>query len=96
MRQQPEWHSRMGQAQMEFLARECLESMERQHRREQRDLDARREIQNLINRLLESENAKLKAQRRADDLEERRSQVSDRKLRDRDAISELEALKTEF
>ncbi|KAL3668594.1 hypothetical protein V7S43_006676 [Phytophthora oleae] len=94
MRQQQEWQSWMEQAQMEFLARERLESMERERRREQRDLDARPEIQNLTDRLLESENARLEAQRRADDLEERRSQVSDRKLRDRDAISELEALKT--
>ncbi|KAK1932281.1 hypothetical protein P3T76_012275 [Phytophthora citrophthora] len=94
MRQQQEWQSRMEQAQMEFLARERLESMERDRRREQRDLEARREIQTLTDRLLKSENARLEAERRADDAEERRSLVSERKLRNRDAISELETLKS--
>ncbi|KAL3656158.1 hypothetical protein V7S43_015874 [Phytophthora oleae] len=47
--------------------------MEREHRREHRDLEARREILTLTDRLLEFENAKLEAHRRADDLEERRS-----------------------
>ncbi|KAK1943672.1 hypothetical protein P3T76_005068 [Phytophthora citrophthora] len=94
MRQQQEWQSRMEQAQMEFWARERLESMERDRRREQRDLEARREIQTLTDRLLKSENARLEAERRADDAEERRSLVSERKLRNRDAISELETLKS--
>ncbi|POM79742.1 Hypothetical protein PHPALM_2517 [Phytophthora palmivora] len=94
MRQQQEWQSRMEQAQMEFLARERLESMERDRRREQRDLEARREIQTLTDRLLESENARLEAERRADDAEERRSLVSESKPRSR-SVAELEELKSD-
>ncbi|POM79456.1 Hypothetical protein PHPALM_2872, partial [Phytophthora palmivora] len=90
MRQQQEWQSRMEQAQLEFLARERLESMERDRRREQRDLEARREFQTLTDRLLESENARLEAERRADDAEERRSLVSE-KFADRWRQREAEA-----
>ncbi|KAG1698269.1 hypothetical protein DVH05_015258 [Phytophthora capsici] len=77
MRQQQEWQARMEQAQMEFLAQERLASMERERHREQRHLEARRQIQTLTDRLLESEKARLDAQRRAEDLEERRSRVSE-------------------
>ncbi|POM59422.1 LOW QUALITY PROTEIN: hypothetical protein PHPALM_31853 [Phytophthora palmivora] len=89
MRQQREWQSRMEQAQMEFLARERLDSMERDRRREQR------EIQMLTDRLVESENARLEAERRADDAEERRSLVSESKLRSR-SVAELETLKSDL
>ncbi|POM61393.1 hypothetical protein PHPALM_29596 [Phytophthora palmivora] len=95
MRQQQEWQSRMEQAQMEFLARERLESMERDRRREQRDVEARREIQTLTDRLLESENTRLEAERRADDAEERRSLVSESKPRSR-SVAELETLKSDL
>ncbi|KAL3656360.1 hypothetical protein V7S43_018804 [Phytophthora oleae] len=93
MKQQQEWLSRMEQAQLEFLARASLESMERERRRQQRDLEARREIPTLTDRLLEFENVWLEAQRRADDFEERTSLVSDSKRRYRDLTSELETLK---
>ncbi|KAL3662799.1 hypothetical protein V7S43_012201 [Phytophthora oleae] len=96
MRQQQEWQSRMEQTQSEFLAQERLASMERERRREQRDLDARRQIQTFTDRLLVSENARLEAQRRADDLEERRSQTSDRKSRDLEPFSEIERLRNEL
>ncbi|POM68696.1 Hypothetical protein PHPALM_15111 [Phytophthora palmivora] len=95
MRQQQERQSRMEQAQMEFLARERLESMERDRRRVQRDLEARREIQTLTDRLLESENARLEAERRADDAEQRRSLVSESRLRSR-SVAELETLKLDL
>ncbi|POM80181.1 Hypothetical protein PHPALM_2015 [Phytophthora palmivora] len=95
MRQQQEWQSRMEQAQMGFLARERLESMERDRRREQRDLEARREIQTLTDRLLKSENARLEAERRTDDAEERRSLVSESKPRTR-SVAELETLKSDL
>ncbi|POM80324.1 Hypothetical protein PHPALM_1855 [Phytophthora palmivora] len=85
----------MEQAQMEFLTRERLESMERDRRREQRGLEARREIQTLTDRLLESENARLEAERRADDAEERRSLVSESKPRSR-SVAELETLKSDL
>ncbi|KAL3674052.1 hypothetical protein V7S43_000004 [Phytophthora oleae] len=86
----------MEQTQREFLAQERLAFMERQPRREQRDLDARRQIQTLTDRLLESENASLEAQRRADDLEEHRSQASDRKPRDLETFPDIERLRTEL
>ncbi|POM70431.1 LOW QUALITY PROTEIN: Hypothetical protein PHPALM_13133 [Phytophthora palmivora] len=91
MRQQQEWQSLMEQAQMGFLARERLESMERDRRREQsgsktRDPDAHRPL---------SENARLEAERRADDAEERRSLVSESKPRSR-SVAELEELKSDL
>ncbi|EGZ18863.1 hypothetical protein PHYSODRAFT_332592 [Phytophthora sojae] len=50
LRQQQEWQARMEHEQREFLARERLDALERERLREQRDLDARRQIQELTDR----------------------------------------------
>uniref|UniRef100_H3HAJ9 Retrotransposon gag domain-containing protein n=1 Tax=Phytophthora ramorum TaxID=164328 RepID=H3HAJ9_PHYRM len=64
----------MENEQKEFLARERLEAMERERRRDQRDLDARRHVQELTDRLVRAETARLEAERRAQDLEARQTQ----------------------
>ncbi|POM79359.1 LOW QUALITY PROTEIN: Hypothetical protein PHPALM_2995, partial [Phytophthora palmivora] len=64
LRQQQEWQARMEQEQREFLARERLDAMERERLREQRDLDARRQIQELTDRLVHAEVARRDAERR--------------------------------
>ncbi|POM80356.1 Hypothetical protein PHPALM_1816 [Phytophthora palmivora] len=69
LRQQQEWQARMEQEQREFLARERLDALERERLREQRDLDARRQIQELTDRLVHAEIARREAERRAQDVE---------------------------
>ncbi|POM68627.1 Hypothetical protein PHPALM_15194 [Phytophthora palmivora] len=68
------WLARMEQEQREFLARERLEALERERLREQRDLDARRQIQELTNRLVHAEIARRDAERRAQDVEAHQAQ----------------------
>ncbi|POM79856.1 LOW QUALITY PROTEIN: Hypothetical protein PHPALM_2377, partial [Phytophthora palmivora] len=69
LRQQQEWQARMEQEQREFLARERLDALERERLREQRDLDARRQIQELTDRLVHAEVARRDAERRMKDAE---------------------------
>ncbi|EGZ18814.1 hypothetical protein PHYSODRAFT_332551 [Phytophthora sojae] len=76
LRQQQEWQARMEQEQREFLARERLDALERERLREQRDLDARRQIQELTDRLVHAEIARGEAERRAQDVEARQTQCS--------------------
>ncbi|POM72630.1 Hypothetical protein PHPALM_10618 [Phytophthora palmivora] len=59
----------MEQEQREFLARERLDALERERLREQRDLDARRQIQELTDRLVHAEIARRDAERRMKDAE---------------------------
>jgi len=66
----------MEQAQQEFLARERLDAMERERRREQRDLESRRHVQELTDQLVRAETARLEAERRAQDLDRQRVQES--------------------
>ncbi|POM65073.1 Hypothetical protein PHPALM_19286 [Phytophthora palmivora] len=64
----------MEQEQREFLAREHLDALERERLREQRDLDARRQIQELTDRLVHAEIARREAERRAQDVEVHQAQ----------------------
>ncbi|EGZ27927.1 hypothetical protein PHYSODRAFT_321638 [Phytophthora sojae] len=66
----------MEQEQREFLARERLDALERERLREQRDLDARRQIQELTDRLVHAEVARGEAERRAQDVEACETQSS--------------------
>ncbi|POM77944.1 Hypothetical protein PHPALM_4596, partial [Phytophthora palmivora] len=74
LRQQQEWQARMEQEQREFLARERLDALERERLREQRDLDARRQIQELTDRLVHAEIARRDAERRMQDVEAHKTQ----------------------
>ncbi|POM71980.1 Hypothetical protein PHPALM_11382 [Phytophthora palmivora] len=74
LRQQQEWQARMEQEQREFLARERLDALERERFREQRDLDARRHIQELTDRLVHAEVVRRDAGRRMQDVEARQTQ----------------------
>ncbi|EGZ07945.1 hypothetical protein PHYSODRAFT_250253 [Phytophthora sojae] len=76
LRQQQEWQARMEQEQREFLAIECLDALERECLREQRNLDARRQIQELTDHLVHAEIARGEAERRAQDVEARQTQSS--------------------
>ncbi|POM57533.1 LOW QUALITY PROTEIN: Hypothetical protein PHPALM_37940 [Phytophthora palmivora] len=69
LRQQQEWQARMEQEQREFLTRERLDALERERLREQRDLDARRQIQELTDHLVQ----KLPGEMRNGDVEERQT-----------------------
>ncbi|EGZ22997.1 hypothetical protein PHYSODRAFT_253703 [Phytophthora sojae] len=71
-----EWQARMEQEQREFLARERLDALERERLKEQRDLDARRQIQELTDHLVHAEIARGEAERRAKDVESRQTQSS--------------------
>ncbi|EGZ10492.1 hypothetical protein PHYSODRAFT_337304 [Phytophthora sojae] len=71
-----EWQVRMEQEQREFLAGERLDALERERLREQRDLDARRQIQELTDRLIHAEIARGEAERHAQDVEARQTQSS--------------------
>ncbi|POM65397.1 Hypothetical protein PHPALM_18893 [Phytophthora palmivora] len=74
LRQQQEWQPRMEQEQREFLARERLDALERERLREQRDLDARRQIQELTDRLVHAEIARRDAERRMQNVEAYKTQ----------------------
>ncbi|POM73205.1 Hypothetical protein PHPALM_9968 [Phytophthora palmivora] len=74
LRRQQEWQARMEQEQREFLARERLDALELERLREQRDLDARRQIQELTDRLVHAEIARREAERRAQDVEVHQAQ----------------------
>ncbi|EGZ11341.1 hypothetical protein PHYSODRAFT_338054 [Phytophthora sojae] len=76
LRQQQEWQARLEQEQREFLARERLDALERERLREQCDLYARRQIQELTDRLVHAEIARGEAERRAQDVEARQTQRS--------------------
>ncbi|KAG6619906.1 uncharacterized protein IUM83_05753 [Phytophthora cinnamomi] len=73
-----EWQARMEQEQREFLARERLDALERERLREQRDLEARHQIQELTDRLVQAEIARGEAERRAQGLEVRQAQDATR------------------
>ncbi|EGZ17740.1 hypothetical protein PHYSODRAFT_331670 [Phytophthora sojae] len=88
LRQQQEWQARMEQEQREFLARERLDALERERLREQRDLDARRQIQELTDRLVHAEIARGGAERRAQDVEARQTQSSTETQRMTQSITE--------
>ncbi|EGZ05801.1 hypothetical protein PHYSODRAFT_253056 [Phytophthora sojae] len=66
----------MEQEQREFPARERLDALEGELLWEQRDLDARRQIQELTDRLVHAEIAWGEAKRRAQDVEARQTQSS--------------------
>ncbi|EGZ21103.1 hypothetical protein PHYSODRAFT_250393 [Phytophthora sojae] len=66
----------MEQEQREFLARERLDALERERLRKQRDLDARRQIQELTDRLVHAEIGRGEAEWRAQDVEARQTQSS--------------------
>ncbi|EGZ13457.1 hypothetical protein PHYSODRAFT_370828, partial [Phytophthora sojae] len=66
----------MEQEQREFLARERLDALKRERLREQRDLGARRQNQELTDRLVHAEIARGEAERRAQDVEARQTQSS--------------------
>ncbi|POM70779.1 Hypothetical protein PHPALM_12734, partial [Phytophthora palmivora] len=74
LRFRQEWQARMEQEQREFLARERLDALERERLREQRDLDARRQIQELTDRLVHAEITRRDAERRMQDVEARQTQ----------------------